>query len=228
MEIKNAKYLISNPRADQCPDTNVPEYAFIGRSNVGKSSLINMIANNGSLAKTSQKPGKTLLINHFAVNNGSWYIVDLPGYGYAARGMEQRRSFAKMIETYALMRSQLACLFVLIDVRHKPQKIDLEFLDFCGENGVPVAIVFTKADKVSRAAADANMKAFEEALLERWEELPPVFLTSSEKKTGRDSILDFIEATNKAWHEAEEQESSVHTPTDNHADNEQPPIGESL
>ncbi len=207
MEIKNAKYVISNSKADQCPDTDVPEYAFIGRSNVGKSSLINMLANNGSLAKTSQKPGKTLLINHFSVNNGSWYIVDLPGYGYAARGMEQRRHFARMIETYILTRRQMACLFVLIDVRHKPQKIDLEFLDFCGENGVPVAIVFTKADKVSRKAADENMRLFKSALLEKWEELPPMFLTSSEKKTGRDEILDFIEATNKVWAENEEAEA---------------------
>ncbi len=201
MEIKNAKYLISNARADRCPDTDVPEYAFIGRSNVGKSSLINMITSNGSLAKTSQKPGKTLLINHFQINNGDWYIVDLPGYGFAARSKEQRDSFRKMIEHYVMSRSQLACLFVLIDSRHEPQKIDLEFLDFCGENGVPIAIVFTKADKVSQRIMDHNVALFRKELLYRWEELPPMFITSSEKKTGRDNILKFIGETNEVWHE---------------------------
>ena len=199
MEIKNARYEISNARVDQCPDTSVPEYAFIGRSNVGKSSLINMLTANGSLAKTSQKPGKTLLINHFSINNGEWYIVDLPGYGYAARGKDQRDSFRRMISFYATERSQLACLFVLIDVRHEPQKIDLAFLDFCGENGVPIAIVFTKADKVSQRVADHNMSLFRKELLLRWEDLPPMFVTSSEKKTGRDELLDFIEDTNKVW-----------------------------
>lgn len=201
MEVKNAKYEISSAKIGQCPATDVPEYAFIGRSNVGKSSLINMLAANSSLAKTSQKPGKTLLINHFRINNGEWYIVDLPGYGYAARGMEQRRSFARMIESYVLNRIQLACLFVLIDVRHKPQKIDLEFLEFCGEHAVPIAIVFTKADKVNQREADHNMSLFKNALLEQWEELPPMFLTSSEKKKGRESILDFIEQTNIVWRE---------------------------
>ena len=207
MEIKNAKYEISNAKVEQCPATDVPEYAFIGRSNVGKSSLINMITNNGSLAKTSQKPGKTLLINHFKINNGAWYIVDLPGYGYAARSLDQRKAFSKMIESYVLSRPQLACLFVLIDVRHEPQKIDLEFLDFCGENGVPLAIVFTKADKVSRSAAEHNVAVFKKSLLEKWEELPPMFLTSSEKKQGRESILDFIEQTNAVWHEVGQENS---------------------
>lgn len=201
MEIKNAKYEISNARADKCPDTDVPEYAFIGRSNVGKSSLINMLTSNGSLAKTSQKPGKTLLINHFRINNGEWYIVDLPGYGYAARSKEQRADFRRMIEHYVLERRQLACLFVLIDSRHQPQKIDLEFLDFCGENGVPIAIVFTKSDKESQRIVDHNVALFKKELLERWEELPPVFVTSSEKKKGRDELLGFIESTNKAWYE---------------------------
>lgn len=200
MEIKNAKYEISNTRADKCPDTNVPEYAFIGRSNVGKSSLINMLTANGSLAKTSQKPGKTLLINHFSINRGDWYIVDLPGYGYAARSKEQRETFRKMIEHYVLERRQLACLFVLIDVRHEPQKIDLEFIDFCGENGVPIAIVFTKADKVNQTTVDHNVAVFSKELLQRWEELPPMFITSAEKKKGRDEILDFISATNDVWH----------------------------
>lgn len=202
MEIKNAKYEISNSRVDQCPDTNVPEYAFIGRSNVGKSSLINMLTGNGSLAKTSQKPGKTLLINHFSINNGNWYIVDLPGYGYAARSKEQRDSFRKMIEHYVMDRQQLACLFVLIDSRHEPQKIDLEFLDFCGENGVPIAIVFTKSDKVSQRVVDHNVAIFKRELLLRWEELPPIFITSSEKKTGKDALLNFIEATNRVWNES--------------------------
>ncbi len=217
MEIKNAKYEISSAKVSQCPDTKVPEYAFIGRSNVGKSSLINMLTNHGSLAKTSQKPGKTLLINHFKINNGDWYIVDLPGYGYAARGKDQRQAFAKMIESYALERAQLACLFVLIDVRHEPQKIDLEFVDFCGENGVPIAIVFTKADKVSQKVADHNISLFKKELLEKWEELPPMFLTSSEKKKGREEILDFIEQTNKVWHENPEdsQESETETPDSN-------------
>lgn len=199
MEIRNAKYEISNAKAECCPDTNVPEYAFIGRSNVGKSSLINMLTGNKSLARTSQKPGKTLLINHFVVNSGEFYIVDLPGYGYAARGKDQRESFRRMISDYVTARRQLACLFVLVDVRHDPQKIDLAFLDFCGENGVPVAIVFTKADKVNRKIADNNISLFTKELLERWEEAPQMFLTSSEKKTGKEEILRFIENTNKVW-----------------------------
>lgn len=207
MEIKNAKYEKSSARVDQCPETSVPEYAFIGRSNVGKSSLINMLTNNSSLAKTSQKPGKTLLINHFKIDNGEWYIVDLPGYGYAARGKDQRQAFTRMIEGYALQRQQLACLFVLIDVRHEPQKIDSDFMNFCGENGVPIAIVFTKADKVSQKVADHNVSLFKKMLLETWEELPPMFLTSSEKKKGRESILEFIDHTNAVWHEHAEEES---------------------
>lgn len=207
MEIKNAKYEKSSARVDQCPETSVPEYAFIGRSNVGKSSLINMLTNNSSLAKTSQKPGKTLLINHFKIDNGEWYIVDLPGYGYAARGKDQRQAFTRMIEGYALQRQQLACLFVLIDVRHEPQKIDSDFMNFCGENGVPIAIVFTKADKVSQKVADHNVSLFKKMLLETWEELPPMFLTSSEKKKGRESILEFIDHTNAVWHEHAEKES---------------------
>lgn len=206
MEIKNARYEISNAKTSKCPATDVPEYAFIGRSNVGKSSLINMLTRNSSLAKTSQKPGKTLLINHFKINDGAWYIVDLPGYGYAARGKEQRASFRHMIEEYSTCRDQLACLFVLIDVRHEPQKVDLEFLDFCGENGVPIAIVFTKADKVSGTVAEKSVNALKKELLQRWEELPPMFLTSAEKKVGRDEILDFIENTNEVWHESQDEQ----------------------
>ncbi len=224
MEIKNAKYEISSAKVSQCPATEVPEYAFIGRSNVGKSSLINMLTNNGSLAKTSQKPGKTLLINHFKINNGQWYIVDLPGYGYAARGKDQRAAFTKMIEGYALERAQLACLFVLIDVRHEPQMIDLEFVDFCGENGVPIAIVFTKADKVSQKVADHNISLFKKELNEKWEELPPMFVTSSEKKKGRDQILNFIEQTNAIWHS--HSEDSIDS-IDDESENSKPEIQDS-
>ncbi len=197
MIIKNAQYEISNVKASKCPDTNVPEYAFIGRSNVGKSSLINMLARRSSLAKTSQKPGKTLLINHFNINNGQWYIVDLPGYGYAARSKDAREQIRKIIEDYVLNRHQMTCLFVLLDVRHDPQKIDLEFMEFLGENGVPFAIIFTKADKVGPVAAERNVAAYKKVLRKSWEELPPIFLTSSEKGTGRDDVLDFIEKTNK-------------------------------
>ncbi len=197
MEIKNAKYEISNAKVEQCPATDVPEYAFIGRSNVGKSSLINMLTKRKGLAKTSQKPGKTLLINHFNINNGEFYIVDLPGYGYAARGKDQRESFRKIIETYILGRRQMTLLFVLIDIRHEPQKIDLEFLNWLGENQVPFAIVFTKADKLGPNAGVAKVEAYKKELLKNWEELPPIFITSSEKSTGRDEILDFIEKINR-------------------------------
>lgn len=197
MEIKNAKYEISNAKVEQCPAIDVPEYAFIGRSNVGKSSLINMLTKRKGLAKTSQKPGKTLLINHFNINNGEFYIVDLPGYGYAARGKDQRESFRKIIESYILDRRQMTLLFVLIDIRHEPQKIDLEFLNWLGENQVPFAIVFTKADKLGPNAGVAKVEAYTNELLKNWEELPPIFITSSEKSTGRDEILDFIEKINR-------------------------------
>lgn len=197
MEIKNAKYEISSAKVAQCPDTDVPEYAFIGRSNVGKSSLINMLTRSKGLAKTSQKPGKTLLINHFRINDGSFYIVDLPGYGYAARGKAQREEFRDMIESYILDRHQMTLLFVLIDIRHKPQKIDMEFIDWLGENGVPFAIVFTKADKLGINAGAAKVEEYKKELLKKWEELPPVFVTSSEKGLGRGQILDYIEGINK-------------------------------
>lgn len=154
MEIKNAKYLISNAKVHQCPKTDAPEYAFIGRSNVGKSSLINMLAKRKGMAKTSQTPGKTLLINHFIINDGQWYIVDLPGYGYAARGQKQRAEIRRIIEDYVLERPQLVCLFVLVDIRHEPQKIDLEFIEWLGEEQVPFAIVFTKADKLGPVVAE--------------------------------------------------------------------------
>lgn len=192
MEIKNAKYLISNADVRKCPEHDRPEYAFIGRSNVGKSSLINMLTKQGKLAKTSQKPGKTLLINHFEINNGQWYLVDLPGYGYAQRGKDQRERFQKMIEGYILHRPQLVSLFVLIDIRHEPQKIDLAFLDWLGENQVPFAIVFTKADKLGPVAAERNVEDYKKVLLKSWEELPPIFITSAEKSKGREELLDYI------------------------------------
>lgn len=207
MDIRNIKYEISNENPAKCPATDVPEYAFIGRSNVGKSSLINMLGKNKSLAKTSQKPGKTLLINHFKVDNGEWYLVDLPGYGYAARGKDQRDRLQKIIYGYILDRRQLTCLFVLIDIRHAPQKIDLDFLDWLGENGVPFAIVFTKADKLGPVAGERNVAAYKKELLKRWEELPPVFITSSEKGKGREALLDYIYSINKELKEISEETS---------------------
>ena len=196
MEIKNAKYEVSSPNVDKCPASNIPEYAFIGRSNVGKSSLINLLFKKG-LAKTSQKPGKTMLINHFNINDGEFYIVDLPGYGYASRSKSQREEFQKMIEDYILNRCQLTLLFVLLDIRHEPQKIDLQFLQWLGENGVPFAIVFTKADKLGPVAAEKNVEEYKKELLKYWEELPPVFVTSAESKKGKDTLLDYIASINK-------------------------------
>lgn len=192
MDIKNAKFEISSPDVRQCPDTDVPEYAFIGRSNVGKSSLINMLCKSKKMAKTSATPGKTLLINHFRMDDGKWYLVDLPGYGFAARGKEQREKLTHMIHGYILDRCQLECLFVLIDIRHDPQKIDLEFLNWLGENDVPFAIVFTKADKLGPVAGQNKVDEYCNELLLSWSALPPVFITSSEKGRGRDEILDYI------------------------------------
>lgn len=180
----------------KCPDTRLPEYAFIGRSNVGKSSLINMLTGQKGLAMTSQKPGKTQLINHFIIDD-SWYLVDLPGYGYARLGASNRESLRRIIETYILCREQLSSLFVLIDCRHEPQKIDLEFLQWLGENGIPFSIVFTKADKLSFSRLKENTEAYKQKLLETWEELPPVFITSSEKKTGKEELLDYIDSINQ-------------------------------
>lgn len=197
MEIRNPKYEVSSPDVSKCPDTDVPEYAFIGRSNVGKSSLINMLTRRKGLAKTSQTPGKTLLINLFNINNGEWYLVDLPGYGYAQRGKEQRDKLEKLIEGYILNREQLANLFVLIDIRHDPQKIDMEFLDWLGEHDVPFSIIFTKADKLSNAAAERNVQAYMNELRLHWSELPPYFITSSEKPRGRDEVLDYIAGINE-------------------------------
>jgi len=197
MEIKNAKFELSSPSVAKCPEINAPEYAFIGRSNVGKSSLINMLVRNKKMAKTSQLPGKTLLINHFSINNGEWYLVDLPGYGFAARGRAQREQLTKMINDYVLDRRQLTCLFVLVDIRHNPQKIDMEFMDWLGENDVPFAIVFTKADKLGPVAAQRNVEAYCNELKLHWSELPPVFITSSEKAKGRDELLDYIDSINR-------------------------------
>jgi GTP-binding protein len=193
--IHTAQYIISSPDVNDCPNSQMPEYAFIGRSNVGKSSLINMLCHNPKLAKTSQKPGKTLLINHFLINE-KWHLVDLPGYGYAQTGQKQRDALRQMIERYCLLREQLVNLFVLIDSRHKPQKIDLEFMEWLGENGIPFSIVFTKADKLSKLRLNENVDAYKNTLLESWEELPPIFVTSSEKKIGGEQLTAYIEQIN--------------------------------
>lgn len=196
MEIKSAEFVISNTDVKKCPAGNLPEYAFIGRSNVGKSSLINMLTGKKGLAMTSQKPGKTLLINHFMINN-NWYLVDLPGYGFAQRGKEGRENIRRIIEDYILEREQLTNLFVLLDSRHEPQQIDLEFMEWLGENGIPFSIIFTKIDKISKGRLQENLKVYQEKLLETWEELPPILLSSSEKKEGREEILDYIDQINK-------------------------------
>jgi len=195
MVIKSAEFVISNSRLEKCPTTGLPEYAFIGRSNVGKSSLINMLTARKGLAMTSQKPGKTQLINHFIIND-AWYLVDLPGYGYARLGKDSRDSLRRMIEDYVLERKELVLLFVLLDCRHEPQKIDLEFIQWLGEEGVPFALVFTKADKLSKGRLAANVEAYKAKLREEWEELPPIFVTSSEERMGRDELLGYIEEIN--------------------------------
>lgn len=196
MEIKSARFVISNTDIRKCPQDGKPEYAFIGRSNVGKSSLINMLTRQNKLAMTSSTPGKTLLINHFIVND-AWYLVDLPGYGYAKRGKVQQEKLKDIISDYILGREQMTLLFLLIDSRHEPQKIDLEFIEWLGENGVPFAIVFTKADKLTRTQLGTNIKTYKERLLEQWEELPPVFITSSEHAVGRTELLSYIDEINK-------------------------------
>ena len=196
MVIKSAKFEISNSDVSKCPAGTRHEYAFIGRSNVGKSSLINMLTNHSGLAKTSQTPGKTMLINHCLINN-EWYIVDLPGYGYASRGKESREQLKVIIESYILRREQMTNLFVLVDSRHKPQKIDLEFMQWLGENGVPFSIVFTKLDKLGLNVGKANIGTYKQVLLEQWEELPPIFVTSSVDGRGREDLLAYIEELNK-------------------------------
>lgn len=197
MNIKSAEFVISNTDFLKCPDSKLPEFAFIGRSNVGKSSLINMLTNKKGLAMTSSKPGKTLLINHFLIND-NWHLVDLPGYGYATTGKQMREQLKNIIENYILEREQLTCLFLLIDSRHTPQLIDLEFMEWLGENGVPFSIVFTKLDKMSAVRAKESVREYKKKLEETWEELPPIFSTSSEKAIGRDEVLDYIENVMKS------------------------------
>ena len=196
MDIKKAEFTLSAPMVSMCPADNKPEYAFIGRSNVGKSSLINMLTNNKRLAKTSSTPGKTLLINHYIINN-EWYLVDLPGYGYAKRSKKEVDKLDQMIRGYILQREQLVNVFVLVDVRIEPQKNDLEFIEWLGLSSIPFSIVFTKADKLSVGKVAANVEAYKKKLMETWEELPPIFVTSSEKRQGRDEVLDYIDKINK-------------------------------
>ena len=203
MDIKKSEFTISAATVSQCPKDTKPEFAFIGRSNVGKSSLINMLCNHKGLAKTSATPGKTLLINHFIINN-DWYLVDLPGYGYAQRGKKMMEKIQKLIEYYVLEREQMTCLFVLIDSRLEPQRIDLEFIEWLGENGIPFALIFTKADKQSVGKTKASVNRFLDTLKEQWEELPPHFISSSENKTGRQEILDYIEQVNRSLKEQAE------------------------
>lgn len=200
MEIKSAVFECSSSDYRQCPATMMPEYAFIGRSNVGKSSLINMLVGRKALAKTSGTPGKTLLINHFRVND-SWYIVDLPGYGYAQVSKKLRAQLKTLIETYVLRRPQLTCLMMLIDSRHPPMEVDMDFLRLLGRNGIPFAIIFTKLDKLSARQWAERKEAYLAALGEEWEDLPPVFATSAAKGTGRDEVLSFIENINAGWKE---------------------------
>lgn len=195
MEIRSAEFVISSSRADMCPQTDLPEYAFIGRSNVGKSSLINMLTGRKGLAMTSSTPGKTLLINHYCVN-GEWHLVDLPGYGYAKRGKKEMEKLYNLINHYVCDRQQLTCLFVLIDSRLTPQQIDLDFIQFLGEQQVPFCIVFTKADKNKQGETRKNVDRFLRTLHEEWEELPPHFVTSSEKRMGRNELLGYIESIN--------------------------------
>ena len=197
MNITSATYIGSKPNHTQCPTDGRPEYAFIGRSNVGKSSLINALTGRKNLALTSSTPGKTMCINHFLINE-QWYIVDLPGYGYAQRGKKEVEKLKTMISSYVLEREQLTCLFVLIDIRHDPQKVDLAFLHFLGSNGVPFAIVFTKADKLAPSKVKPAAEKYLDVLREEWEELPPYFITSATSKLGKDELLDYIENINKS------------------------------
>ncbi|MGW1453842.1 ribosome biogenesis GTP-binding protein YihA/YsxC [Salegentibacter agarivorans] len=195
MKIKSAEFVVSNTRVDQCPDSKLPEYAFIGRSNVGKSSLINMLTGRKALAKTSAKPGKTQLINHFLINK-NWHLVDLPGYGYAKVSKSTKRTFQKFITKYFEDRAQMICAFVLIDSRHEPQPIDMEFMQWLGEHNVPFCIIFTKADKMKPKALERNINNYQDKMLEVWEEMPEFFVSSATSKLGQDEILDYIEAIN--------------------------------
>lgn len=198
MIIKSAEFLCSNTRTDKLPEPNLPEYAFIGRSNVGKSSLINALANKKNLAKTSQTPGKTRLINHFLINE-NWYLVDLPGYGYAKTSKTNRSDWEKFIRRYLRVRENLQCIFVLVDSRHEPQKLDLDFCHWLGENGIPFLLIFTKADKQSHLKSEQNIDKFKKALLQWFEEVPPIFLTSSETHYGCDLVLNEIDIINQQY-----------------------------
>lgn len=197
MEIKTAEFTLSAPSVGMCPADTKPEYAFIGRSNVGKSSLINMLCRNKKLAKTSATPGKTMLINHFIINR-EWYLVDLPGYGYAKRSKSELKKLEQMINGYILQREQLMNVFLLVDIRLEPQKIDLEFINWLGASSVPFCIVFTKADKLTNAKIQANAAAYKRKLSETWEDLPPMFITSSDSRLGREEVLDYIDMINKS------------------------------
>jgi ribosome biogenesis GTP-binding protein ysxC len=196
MAIKKAEFVMSNSQVSKCPKENLPEYAFIGRSNVGKSSLINMLTNQKSLAKTSARPGKTQLINHFKIDN-SWFLVDLPGYGYARVSKTTKRVFQQFITKYFEERTQLVSAFVLVDVRHEPQKIDVAFMQWLGEHNIPFAIIFTKADKLKPLAIERNVAAYQQVLLETWEEFPPYFVTSAENRVGKEELINYIEAINE-------------------------------
>ncbi|RFC55555.1 ribosome biogenesis GTP-binding protein YihA/YsxC [Brumimicrobium aurantiacum] len=195
MIIHSADFVISNTEVEKCPAPNLPEYAFIGRSNVGKSSLINMLTNHKKLAKTSGKPGKTQLINHFSINK-EWYLVDLPGYGYAKTSKTNRKMWSKFIDQYLLTRENLMNTFVLIDSRLEPQKIDLDFMEWCASNGIPFSMVFTKTDKLSKVEIDKNIAAYKRRMLKQWEEMPPYFVTSSVSSKGREEVLDYVEEVN--------------------------------
>ncbi|MGB5263023.1 MAG: ribosome biogenesis GTP-binding protein YihA/YsxC [Lutimonas sp.] len=197
MTINKAEFVISNTDVNKCPKELLPEYAFIGRSNVGKSSLINMLTDQKSLAKTSGKPGKTQLINHFLINK-SWFLVDLPGYGYAKVSKNKRDTFQKFIADYFMKRQQLVCTFVLVDVRHEPQNIDLDFFTFLGSNQIPFCIVFTKADKLGGTTLKKNLVSYEKKVLEQWETMPTYFITSATNKMGKEEILTFIDEVNNS------------------------------
>ncbi|MBT8295287.1 MAG: ribosome biogenesis GTP-binding protein YihA/YsxC [Gramella sp.] len=195
MKIKTAEFVVSNSKVDQCPNSTLPEYAFIGRSNVGKSSLINMLTGRKSLAKTSAKPGKTQLINHFLINK-NWHLVDLPGYGYAQVSKSTKRVFQKFITAYFEKREQMICAFVLIDSRHKPQPIDMEFMKWMGEHNIPFCIIFTKADKLKDKELDKNIENYKSEMLETWVEMPEYFITSASAGLGKDEVLDYIDSIN--------------------------------
>ena len=196
MIVRKASFLQSNTQVDKLPTANKPEYAFIGRSNVGKSSLINMLTNKRQLAKTSSTPGKTITINHFVIND-EWYLVDLPGYGFAQRSKKDRESWKVMLDDYIKNRKNLISMFVLVDSRIEPQKIDLEFISHLGELQMPFSIIFTKVDKIKDSVLEKNLQVYKEKLAEEWEELPPIFITSSEKEIGKDDVLNYIDGLNE-------------------------------